>query len=215
MTVKMIVYFDDFDSVSVDQSEKMMSCLLPFYREKVERSKKKEIKKQRMIAYMLLQYCITREYPEHGVDEFSYEKYGKPYIEGAKYHFNYTHTKSAVACAVSRSPIGIDAQDVVADYKKIMRKACSESEIQWLELSRNPKKDFITLWALKEAYVKQKGTGIWDSIHQLDFSGRYENKWKQWNKYFYVVKEENYVIAVCSEEKGQRVKKLCLSDLFI
>lgn len=209
----MIAYFDELDSVSDEVLEQML-CRIPFgYRQKIEKSKKPASKRQRILVYMLLKYCILKEYPENEIGDFSYSKHGKPYIKGAEYHFNYTHTNSAVACAVSQSPIGIDAQDIVLNYQKVMYRACCNQEIRWLRLSQQPERDFTKLWALKEAYIKQKGTGIWDAIDQLDFSGQTESAWERWNRYFYLINSFKYVIAVCSQKKEPQIKKVSLFDL--
>lgn len=209
----MIAYFDEMDQISDERLETMMFCLPSDYRKRLEQAKKRDRKVQRALSYLLLQYCIRKEYPGMFIGDFSYGEHGKPFIKGAKFHFNYSHTKSAVACAVSDAPIGIDVQDIVENYQKVMMKACSDREIRWIEESKEPARDFTRLWTLKEAYVKQKGTGIWDSIHQLDFSYHTEDFWQQWNRYFCVKKENSYMIVVCSEKQEKQIERVGLREL--
>ena len=211
----MIVYFDEYDLITEEILKQMMIHLPPNYRRKVELSRKKETKVQRTIAYMLLKYCVTEEYPGEKTGDFSYEEHGKPFIEGVGYHFNLTHTKSAAACVISDMPVGIDIQDIITDEKKVMKKACCAAEIKRLAESEDPRREFTKLWTLKEAYVKQKGSGIWDSIDQLDFSERKGNPLVKGNRFFYIIEENRYVIAVCLEKTGHLTRKICLSDLVI
>lgn len=213
MIDKMIAYFDEIGYISDEQLKKMTLHIPAWYRKKIERYRAKESRKQRILVYMLFRYCIIQEY---GLDEnweFSYGKYGKPYIEGEDIHFNFSHTKSAIACVVSRTPVGIDVQDIVTDYQRIIHKVCTRKEIRWLESVPDSQRSFTRLWSLKEAFVKYKGTGIWDYLDQVDFASMVGGVWKQENCYYYAIEEKNYMIAVCSEEQDHIVIKVRTLDI--
>ena len=209
----MIAYFDEIDHISDEKLEKMKLYIPAGYRKKIERYKGKERKKHRVLAYMLFRYCIMEEYGIDGIAEFSYGEYGKPYVESADFYFNFSHTKSAVACVVSHSPVGIDVQDIVKDYQRIQLKSCTSKEIRCIKCSIDPQRTFTRLWTLKEAFVKYKGTGIWDHLNQIDFSSMTGGVWKQGNCYYYTIEEQNYVVTVCSEEQDHIVTKVRTLDI--
>ena len=62
-----------------------------------------------VLAYILLKKALRQEYGIHENPIFEYNAHGKPSIIGhPDIHFNLSHCREAVACAVSPHPIGID-----------------------------------------------------------------------------------------------------------
>lgn len=74
--------------------------------------------------------------------------------------FNLSHSGPYALCAVSDEKIGADIETIRPRRALLQCKALSEPERQWLHARGGRWEDFYTLWTLKEARVKQSGTGL-------------------------------------------------------
>lgn len=113
--------------------------------------------------------------------KIQYSVNGKPYYtEKTDCYFNLTHCKDAVAVAVSRIPVGIDAESMRRVRHLSAKKCLSLKEQQYVfentklnKLNRDLTKEetarFLQLWTLKESYVKMTGEGIKMPLNQISF----------------------------------------------
>ncbi|MBM3779931.1 MAG: 4'-phosphopantetheinyl transferase superfamily protein [Acidimicrobiia bacterium] len=91
---------------------------------------------------------------------------GKPFAEpGGTPSFNLSHTRGLVACAVSEgAPVGVDVEraDRLVDARAVAARYFSRAERAWLDrLDASAfATGFLTLWTLKEAFVKAVGAGL-------------------------------------------------------
>ena len=86
---------------------------------------------------------------------------GKPYFAQGDYHFSIAHTKAMVFCALSKQPVGIDAEDLSRDIKlSLAEKILSPYEYAQYEKAEDKRKALLTFWVLKEAAGKKTGEGI-------------------------------------------------------
>jgi 4'-phosphopantetheinyl transferase len=91
--------------------------------------------------------------------------YGRPELASPSWlQFNLSNSRGMVACGVSRRRIGIDLEphDRDRDILQIARSSFAEPELQELgriSLSARPDRA-LSLWTLKEAYVKARGMGL-------------------------------------------------------
>lgn len=84
---------------------------------------------------------------------------GKPYLsDRPQIHFNLSHTGEWVLCAVSDTPVGVDAQVLTRYRAKVAARWFSEEERQWI--AQQPDERFTRLWTRKEAYAKMTGDGM-------------------------------------------------------
>ena len=91
---------------------------------------------------------------------FAYGASGKPFLrELPDVHFNISHTKGMVVCAVSQVPVGIDAEKIKPYPKSVLRKM-TEKERSYIEESDSPDKAFMRVWTMKEAMIKLTGEGL-------------------------------------------------------
>lgn len=114
-----------------------------------------------------------------GVDprqiEFGIQDYGKPFVaspQPAIRPFNVAHTSGLVVCGLADDPDGSDATvrlgvDVEAMDRRtdpaIAQRFFSEPEIQHLNRCKNDaevRRSFLTIWTLKESFIKAIGTGM-------------------------------------------------------
>ena len=147
---------------------------------------------------------------------FSKNKYGKPYVTNiADCHFNISHTKNAVAVAISDTPVGIDTEKIKTADKKVAGSFFYKDEFDYIISSDDGgiDKRFFEVWTKKEAYIKYLGGSISMLKSFSVFSDVISNKIStyQLNK---------YVLSVCLDQKftqeninvlsEERVIDLCL-----
>lgn len=158
-----MVYIDDhiwdfdLDAALRDISEQRREQALRFRHELGQR--------QSVLAYLLLKKALLREF---GISEnplFVYGEHGKPSIVGhPDIHFNLSHCREAVACAVDKVPVGIDVESVRPLKESLARYTMSESELQLIHSADNPALAFTRFWTMKEACLKLTGEGLRDRM---------------------------------------------------
>ena len=117
------------------------------------------------LSYILLLEALDREYNITGLPTFVENEHGKPSLqEYPDIHFNLSHCRSIVACAVDNAPVGIDAEDL-GRYSECVARYCMNDD----EMSQIGTSDiiFTRLWTQKEAVFKLQGTGIRDNIKDI------------------------------------------------
>jgi 4'-phosphopantetheinyl transferase len=95
---------------------------------------------------------------------------GKPYIENLRdIHFNISHSGHYVVCAVAPAEIGIDVERIRKVNLRIAERYFSESEIHDLmALGEQERMNyFITLWTIKESYLKAIGRGLTQHLNSF------------------------------------------------
>lgn len=157
-----------------------------YYREKPLNLNKKM---EREFALQLLEDALKEEYGIHTLPLILCSELGKPFFpDYPNIHFNYSHSKNYVACGISDQEIGVDIEDVRKVKDSLIRTICHENEYQWIiqaESEEDRYNRIILLWTIKEAYLKQRGTGINCRLNTFDFSsllyqngeGIYEDKY--------------------------------------
>ena len=154
----------------------------------------------------LLRYALTKEY---GIDSdtLTIEKgeHGKPFFKDRKdIFFNISHSGDYVAVVLGDCPLGVDVQVIREVKPRLIDKLCNEREKDFVLSSGNPDNAFITLWALKESYIKAIGKGMSFPMDKINFdikgfkgdsfSGAFSNQ----DGLFCVWKNNDYVLAACS-----------------
>jgi len=116
------------------------------------------------IGKELLLYALQKDYGIV-IDDiyFEYNKYNKPYIKSLELlYFNISYSDNLVACAISKSPVGLDIESFILRRSSLGRRFFSSEEVKYLhsddeESSRNR---FYEIWCCKEAYLKMLGIGF-------------------------------------------------------
>ena len=114
---------------------------------------------------------LYRQQTGQDLPEIAVTDRGKPYFPGARWHFSITHTRRHAFCALSQSPIGIDAEEL--DRKVSLRlaeKILSPGEKRQFDAAPDKQRALLTLWVLKEAQAKCTGEGLRGYPNQTDFS---------------------------------------------
>lgn len=154
-----MVYIDD--NIDGFDLESALPLLSEQRREQVLRFKYELGRKTCAMAYLLLRRALREEYGIHDAPEFEYGEHGKPTIVGhPAIHFNLSHCRLAVACAVSDQPIGIDIESIREYNDSLVRYTMNDHEVSLILGADRPDVAFIRLWTMKEAVLKLSGVGI-------------------------------------------------------
>lgn len=118
-------------------------------------------------AYLLLRQGLMEEYGIIEAPVFGYGEKGKPFLSGhGDLHFNLSHCRTAVVCALSRHPVGIDVEHIRPLRESLVRYTMNDAEITQIMSAESPDLEFVKLWTQKEAVLKLRGTGITDDIKE-------------------------------------------------
>jgi 4'-phosphopantetheinyl transferase len=120
------------------------------------------------LAYLLLRRALREEF---GIDEqplFDYGEHGKPVlVSHPDIHFNLSHCREAVACVVSRRPVGIDVESVSHYKESVARYTMSQQEMDQILHADRHDVMFTRLWTMKEAVLKLSGEGLRDNLKEV------------------------------------------------
>jgi len=150
-----VIMFDigDFDWEKYDDA----CSVLPNYRiDKINKFKNVEDRKLSFLAG----YLIHNELGDF--DKYIVKnKYGKPYFSGNPFYFSVSHSESKVIISFFDRPIGCDIESFNREIDlNISEKFFDRNEHSFIVSSKNPKKEFIRMWTIKESYLKCIGTGL-------------------------------------------------------
>jgi len=149
------------------------SCLSPDEVERANRFLQRKHTHAFVHARSLLRQTLA-EYVADAADAIRFEigSHGKPSLAGvADIQFNLSHTKGAVALAISAVDVGVDIEtrDRATDVDSVASRYFRPDE--WLPELDLPERRlrFFDLWALKEAYMKARGLGMALSLKSFGF----------------------------------------------
>ena len=182
-----MIYIDD--DIKGFDLESALPLLSEQRREQVLRFKYELGRKTCAMAYMLLRRALREKYGIEDAPMFEYGEHGKPSIIGhPDIHFNFSHCREAVACAISEQPIGVDVESVREYKDSLVRYTMNDQEVQQILQAERPDMEFTRLWTMKEAKLKLSGHGISDDMkHVLDGSEHFQTVINEKKGYIYSV----------------------------
>lgn len=126
-----------------------------------------EVRRQRFAVWKLLETAVDHSFHYRFSDlRFRRKHSGKWTCN--RLHFSLSHTKGAVAVAVSNAAVGIDVENAEAfsekysDSKKLSAIAAHTLTAQELSEFSNTPEAFLQLWTKKESYFKYMGASRFD-----------------------------------------------------
>lgn len=199
---------DDLPSITPEQLERAGSLAGLQRRLYANRYRFPIDRVQSIFSFLLLQYGVLAEY---GVSEelsLDYSR-GKPFLSGLEYiHFNLSHCKLAVACALSHGPVGVDVQNWEPRYLSVAKNVCTSDELSLLARSAQPQIEFAKLWTRKECYGKYSGLGILYPMNEFDSFGQNPKE-----SILETFTFSGYALSYCAEKKLE-IRKLSTEKLF-
>jgi len=148
--------------------EKALRVVSPERRAKALRYRFDIDRRQSLAAYLLLMLGLREEYNIELTPQFAYNIGDKPYIRDyLNIHFNLSHCRRGVACAISNYPIGIDIEEIVPIDWLVARRVMNDAQLRHIESSAEPERSFTELWTTKESLLKQTGEGLCDNLPRL------------------------------------------------
>ena len=114
---------------------------------------------------------LYREHTGNDLPPIETTARGKPYFPGVPLHFSISHTKKHVFCALSDSPVGIDAEELDRNISLgLAEKVLSPGEKAQFAAAADKRLALLTFWVLKEATVKCTGEGLRGYPNHTDLS---------------------------------------------
>ncbi len=171
---KLPLFFID-DNLAEFDLESALPLLDPSRREEALRYKSRSLQVQCAAAWLLLKRAIKEVFDINEMPAIVTGEHGKPYfIDFPDIHFNLSHCREAVACAVSNRPVGIDIESVRTTLNQsVARYVLTDDELEAVNNAVIPELEFIRYWTLKESIVKLTGKGIADDVKTV--LKRYDN----------------------------------------
>ena len=140
--------------------------------------------------------------------KFLENEYGKPFLaDRAHIHFNISHTKNYVACALSDEPVGIDIEQIKPENPKIAERFFSPAERAYIAANNraNDKNSkmvaFYEVWTKKESRIKWEGKGLYMPLSSFCVFESDPGGQKQ-AVYHKVYQNAEVICHVCSTKKA-------------
>lgn len=113
-------------------------------------------------AKELLAWGAARCWGLLSLPELAVGERGKPWFPAyPQHHFNLSHSGTFALCALADQPVGVDIQEIRAQWRpSLVSRTCTSQERAWLSSRGDRREDFAQLWALKESAGKQTGYGL-------------------------------------------------------
>ena len=237
----MLWLIENVEQITLSDVVPLFPCLSEARREKLASFRHEPSAVQSGLAELLLRHALREEYGLNELPAIETGKKGKPFFpDRPEIHFNLSHCKTAVACALAAAPVGVDVQE----YKPLCRaarplaaaderhssketrrdKQClsappiyrilSEPERAWVEAGETPAEQdrrFTAVWTCKEAYGKKTGDGFLYDLRSTCFIPD-KASWQQYDSLFFRLSREEYELTLCADQPMPWIQ-VCFEDI--
>lgn len=152
------------DKIDQQQFDELLKYISVEKQKRVKQHKRPQNALQIITADILIRSIVHKKFKiKNSNIDFKTNEYGKPYLPGfSEFHFNISHSRKWVVCAVDNMPIGIDIEFIRPINFDIARKFFSRTEYNDLFSKSDSERleYFYELWTLKESYIKAAGKGM-------------------------------------------------------
>lgn len=206
--------------------EEIYNVLLGFLsvdeRDRIRQFYKWEDAQRALISRVMIRSLISKKFgPKISDIKIRNNRFGKPYINNEKFHFNLSHSGDWIVCITDSDRVGIDIEEIVeVDLEEISKFFSENEQLDLMLVNKCKRSDFFfDLWSLKESYIKAVGEGL--SIKLASFSirktshsihiegGEGEYYFKQYDI------DSAYKLSICAKSQNfpEGVVLLTLDDL--
>jgi 4'-phosphopantetheinyl transferase len=205
----MIIYiFDDLGNIDKKEILSLIESIPP---QRAVQAKKYIHLKDRLIcvlSFLLLAYGLKEAGMNAKDIYFTYGRYEKPYLKEGSLFFNISHAEDKIICCISDDECGADIEKIKPLKKDLIRKVCSDEEINMLLGSENKEELFAKLWTMKESYIKYKGASIGMDLKKIGYLIKKENIYVHSSRY------KEYMISVSSSfENDVQFRNIAIEEL--
>jgi 4'-phosphopantetheinyl transferase len=163
-----------------------------------------------VLAELLLRHVLRQEHGLRSLPRLETGEKGKPFFpDRPNLQFSLSHCRTAVACALDCTSVGVDVQEVrpVRRDKHCLSappvfRILSEAERAWVEAGETPTEQdrrFTAVWTCKEAWGKALGVGFLYDLHSTRFLPDRET-WQQHDFCFTHLSHTDFELTLCSHE---------------
>lgn len=146
-----------------------------------------------LTGYKLLKKALAQNNSD--INNISFTEDGKPIMPDC--FISVSHSGELAVCAVSKTPVGIDAEKLREIPKKDKYRFFSDRENKYVNSGREADKNFIVLWTMKEAYKKATDCK-WSQMIKVCFVNEDGALCCEYNNYSFTTEYfEDYVITLC------------------
>lgn len=189
------------DICKCDEIFTQYNTYIPSYRHgRILSSKNKDARALTIFAGLFMAYNIHLDTGTDYSDiSITTGQFGKPVLcNYSNYHFSLSHSKNFIVFISSKSPIGIDTEQLRTYNDKLAKRFFHNDEYIYLESLSNDIKntEFTKIWTMKEAYVKLTGTGLTTPLNSFSIFDTPDNyTFKDYNI-------NNYITSICTTENN-------------
>ena len=199
---------------------RLLPVLSESRRERVLRMRHGPTRVQSVLAELLLRCALREEYGLRELPRIETGEKGKPFFpDRPDLHFNLSHCRAAVACALDTAPLGVDVQEVrsVCRDKHCLSaqpdeavpragktppiyRVLSEPKRAWVEAGQTPAEQdrrFTAVWTCKEACGKALGVGALYDLKTTCFLPLV-GSWEQSGRLFTHLELEGAFLTLCA-----------------
>lgn len=159
---------DGIESIGETELQPILQSLPAWRLEQALRYKHLGGRRECALSFLLLAEALHECYGISDVSPFSLGAHGKPFLaDHPQVHFNLSHCKKAVLCALHDGPVGVDVECVRSFTDSLLDYTMCEREKDVILSASDPRAMFTSLWTRKEAVVKLTGEGVGSGMHHL------------------------------------------------
>lgn len=155
------------------------------------------VKKQKFFVWKLLLKGL--ELSGINADEIEFFKEPSGKWTADKIHFSLSHSKNALAVAISSSPVGVDIEKIISANSNLAIKILNDSElIEFNSIPEREKSDYLILkWTQKESIFKSLNESVFSkNLFSLNNGKLFSQKVELKNEFYYLsVYNENDDLA--------------------
>ncbi|MBR4700634.1 MAG: 4'-phosphopantetheinyl transferase superfamily protein [Oscillospiraceae bacterium] len=204
----MLWLLENLETVTFEALEPLLPRISESRRARVLSMKQEQARVQSVLAELLLRHALREEYGLAELPKIETGKKGKPFFpDHPDVHFNLSHCKTAVACALDSAPVGVDVQEIrplrdrLSSPVPSVYRVLSEKERTWVEAGKTSAEQdrrFTAVWTCKEAYGKAVGEGFLYDLRSTEFLPR-KKPWQQSGYLFRYCDLGDTALTLCAE----------------
>jgi 4'-phosphopantetheinyl transferase len=201
---KCLIYYTNIEKVCWEQIKTHINSLSIRDKDKILSLKTDHDKCASLIGRLLLFHIVQINNPstQYNLRDVLFSINGRPYFRNSKFDFNISHSGAIVSCGYfSEGFIGIDVEKITPININEYHSVLSTKEIKCLNKKDNNIEYFYKVWTIKESVLKANGVGLLYDLKSIIIKSKSSiiNN-KVWFNYVFHL-EENYYLAVSTNNK--------------